>query len=106
MPHYPRHILQSTLHRRLLLRVLLTGTVLPPLSAFAGFNFFLSEYTASRSELQAQIARRFPVRQRYAELFTVDLRDPQLGLDANANRAAITAQATSSASSTRWWASR
>ena len=57
----------------------------------AGFNFFTSEYTASREELQAQIAKRFPVQQRYAEIFTVALRDPQLGLDARANRAAITA---------------
>jgi hypothetical protein len=31
------------------------------------------------------------VQQRYAEIFTVALRDPQLGLDARANRAAITA---------------
>jgi hypothetical protein len=75
----------------------MAGAALPPLSAVAGFNFFLSEYTASRSELQAQVARRFPVRQRYAELFTIDLRelrDPQLALDADAGRAAITARLT------------
>ena len=29
---------------------------------------------------QAEMARRFPLQQRYAELFTVTLRDPQLGL--------------------------
>ena len=62
-----------------------------PFAALAGFNFFTSEYTASREELQAQIAKRFPVQQRYAEIFTVGLRDPQLGLDARSNRAAITA---------------
>lgn len=62
-----------------------------PASTLAGFNFFTSEYTASRDELQAQIARRFPVNQRYAEIFTVGLRDPQLRLDAQRNRAAITA---------------
>ncbi len=61
-----------------------------PLAALAGFNFFTSEYTASREELQAQVAKRFPVRQRYAEIFTVSLRDPQLALDARSNRAAIT----------------
>ncbi len=62
-----------------------------PLAAFAGFNFFTSEYTASRAELQAQVAKRFPVQQRYAEIFSVLLRDPQLTLDARSNRAAISA---------------
>ncbi len=80
------------LSRRRLLRALLGAAALPlPFAALAGFNFFTSEYTASRDELQAQIARRFPLAQRYAEIFTVTLRDPQLGLDARANRAAITA---------------
>lgn len=78
--------------RRRLLRALLGAAALPaPLAALAGFNFFTSEYTASRAELQAQIAKRFPVQQRYAEVFTVALRDPQLSLDARSNRAAITA---------------
>ncbi|MDM0087322.1 MULTISPECIES: DUF1439 domain-containing protein [unclassified Variovorax] len=65
-----------------------------PLAALAGFNFFTSEYTIGRDELQAQIAKRFPVRQRYAELFSVSLRDPQLTLDPAANRAGITANMT------------
>jgi hypothetical protein len=78
--------------RRLLLRALFGAAALPaPFAALAGFNFFTSEYTASRQELQAQIAKHFPVQQRYAEIFTVGLRDPQLGLDARSNRAAITA---------------
>jgi len=75
-------------------RRMLSGTLLGalwPFAADAGFNFFTSEYTASRDELQAQIAKRFPVRQRYAEIFTVGLSDPQLGLDARSNRAALTA---------------
>ena len=81
--------------RRWVLRALLGATVLQsPLSALAGFNFFLSEYTATRDELQAQIAKRFPVAERYAEIFMVGLRDPQLGLDARGNRAAITATLT------------
>jgi hypothetical protein len=80
--------------RRLFLRLATGGLAIPALPAFAGFNFFLSEYTATRAELQAQIDKRFPVRQRYAELFTVELRDPRLGLDAPANRAAITARMT------------
>ena len=78
--------------RRSLLQALLAAAAAPaPFAALAGFNFFTSEYTASREELQAQIAKRFPVQQRYAEIFTVGLREPQLGLDAKANRAAITA---------------
>jgi hypothetical protein len=78
--------------RRVLLRALLGAAALPaPFAALAGFNFFTSEYTASRQELQAQIARHFPVQRHYAEIFTVGLRDPQLGLDARTNRAAITA---------------
>jgi hypothetical protein len=82
----------SLFSRRVLLRALLGAAAVPaPFAALAGFNFFTSEYTASREELQAQIAKRFPLQQRYAEIFTVGLRDPQLGLDANANRAAITA---------------
>lgn len=83
---------RSPSSRRRLLRALLGAAALPaPLAALAGFNFFTSEYTASRAELQAQIAKRFPVQQRYAEVFTVALRDPQLSLDARSNRAAITA---------------
>ena len=77
--------------RRLVLRALLGGAASAPIAALAGFNFFTSEYTASREELQAQVAKRFPVQQRYAEIFTVGLRDPQLSLDARTNRAAITA---------------
>lgn len=81
--------------RRRLLGALLGVAALPaPLAALAGFNFFTSEYTASRDELQAQVAKRFPVQQRYAEFFTVSLRDPQLSLDARNNRAAITAMLT------------
>lgn len=78
--------------RRRLLRAL-AGAALPlPFAARAGFNFFTSEYTATRDELQAAIARQFPVQQRYAELFTVGLRDPQLALHPHTNRAEITAR--------------
>lgn len=67
------------------------GTLLP-WHAEAAFNFWNSEYTASRAELQAMIARQFPVSQRYAEIASVALSDPQLDLNAAANRAAITAR--------------
>ncbi|MES2249377.1 MAG: DUF1439 domain-containing protein [Pseudomonadota bacterium] len=81
--------------RRRVLRALLGAAALPaPFAALAGFNFFTNEYTATREELQSQIAKRFPVAERYAEIFMVGLRDPQLGLDGRTNRAAITATLT------------
>ena len=63
-----------------------------PWRAGAAFNFWTSEYTATRSELQAMIAKQFPVSQRYADIVLVALSDPQLDLNAPANRAAITAR--------------
>jgi hypothetical protein len=71
------------------MRLLAAVGSLPAWPALAGFNFFTSEYTASREELQAELARRFPLRQGYGELFTVTLTDPVLGLDPASNRAAI-----------------
>ena len=71
--------------------VIALGTALP-WSAWAGFNFWTSEYTASRFELQAMIAKRFPLSQQYAQIVTVGLSQPQLGLNAAANRAVITAR--------------
>ena len=93
-PSSPHAALSLSTHRRSVLKVLVGATVAAPFAALAGFNFFTSEYTIGRDELQAQIAKRFPVRQRYAELFSVDLRDPKLTLDAAGNRAAITALMT------------
>jgi hypothetical protein len=61
-----------------------------PWRAGAAFNFWTSEYTATRAELQAMIAKQFPIAQRYADIVSVSLSDPQLGLNAAANRAAIT----------------
>jgi hypothetical protein len=65
-----------------------------PWRARAGFEFWTNEYTATRAELQAMIDRQFPMSQRYAEFVSVALSDPRLGLDAAANRAAITARVT------------
>jgi hypothetical protein len=62
-----------------------------PRSPLAAFDFFRSEYSATKAELQAALAQRFPLRQRYAELFTVTLRNPQLGLDPENNRLSVTA---------------
>ncbi|MEO8154733.1 MAG: DUF1439 domain-containing protein [Rhizobacter sp.] len=81
MPHYTRrHLCMAA-----------AGAALP-WRAWAEFNFWNSEYTATRSELQAMIAKQFPRSQRYAEIFSVTLSDPQLGLNAVTNRAAITAR--------------
>ena len=63
-----------------------------PWRAWAGFNFWTSEYTATRSELQAMLAKQFPRSQRYAGIVTLVLSDPQLGLNAVANRVVITAR--------------
>ena len=93
MTHRPT--LPAPPSRRTVLHELAGAAVLQaPLAAFAGFNFFTNEYTVSRDELQAQVVRHFPVSQRYAQIFTVNLRDPQLSLDAAGNRPAITALMT------------
>ena len=63
-----------------------------PWQARAGFNFWESAYTATRAELQAMVEKQFPLSQRYAEIVSVTLSQPQLELDAAANRAAITAR--------------
>ncbi len=63
-----------------------------PWHAWAGFNFWDSEFTATRSELQAMIATRFPLSQRYARILTVTLSDPRLALNAATNRAALMAR--------------
>jgi hypothetical protein len=60
--------------------------------ALAGFNFFSGEYTVTRAELQRLIARRFPLTRGYGALFSVSLSDPQLSLDAAANRIAVAAK--------------
>ena len=77
--------------RRQLRALLAMPAVALATPARAGFNIWESEYTLGRDELQALVAQRFPVRQRYANVFSVALRDPKLALDAQRNRAAITA---------------
>ena len=95
MPYRSRPLTApASSERRRWLRALGAIAAGGPFAALAGFNFFTSEYTIGRDELQAQIAKRFPVRQRYAELFSVNLREPRLVLDAAGNRAAITALMT------------
>ena len=88
-PPLPRPCSQSrSAARRQALHALALGLTLPGLlrPAQAGFNFFTSEYTASRAELERELGKQFPQQRGYGALFTVVLRDPQLGLDAAANR--------------------
>lgn len=80
----------ETARRRLCLAALGTLGAVLPWRVWAGFNFWNSEYTATHAELQAMVARQFPLAQRYAEIVTVGLSEPRLGLNAAANRAAIT----------------
>ncbi|MEH3085978.1 MAG: DUF1439 domain-containing protein [Xylophilus ampelinus] len=69
------------------------GGLLLPAAARAGYNVWTGEYTVPRAELQAEIAKRFPVSLRYLQLLEVRLTQPQLGLDAAANRATVQALA-------------
>ena len=77
--------------RRPLLRAALAATLLPALClpARAGLNLLLNEFSATRDELQAELARRFPIMRRYGDLASVSLHDPQLALDGSANRATL-----------------
>lgn len=80
--------------RRPLLRAALAAIWVPALClqarpARAGLNLLLNEFTVTRDELQAELARRFPITRRYGELASVSLHDPQLVLDGNANRATL-----------------
>lgn len=68
------------------------GLCLLPLAASAGYNFWTGEYTLSRAELQAQMLKHFPKQLRYGELFEVQMTDPQLTLDAPANRVGLAVQ--------------
>lgn len=80
--------------RRPLLRAVLATILVPALCvqarpARAGLNLLLNEFTATRDELQAELARRFPIARRYGELASVSLHDPRLALDDRANRATL-----------------
>ena len=55
----------DALSRRCLLRLIGSAAMLPiPTFALARFDFFLSEYSATRAELQAALSRRFPLQKR------------------------------------------
>lgn len=80
--------------RRPLMRAALAAILVPALCvlarpARAGLNLLSNEFTATRDELQAELARLFPIARRYGELASVTLNDPQLALDGGANRATL-----------------
>ena len=60
-----------------------------PRRAHAGLDLLANEFSASRDELQAELARRFPITRRYGDVAEVSLHDPQLALDGAANRATL-----------------
>jgi len=69
--------------------LLFPALCLPARPARAGLNLLLNEFTVTRDELQAELARRFPIARRYGELASVSLQNPQLALDGSANRATL-----------------
>lgn len=84
----------SPIGRRPFLRVALSAIFppalcLPARPARAGLNLLLNEFTATRNELQSELARRFPITRRYGELVSVSLHNPRLALDGSANRATL-----------------
>ena len=81
-----RPVSSGVLSRRALLGA---GVALASARAWAGYNFFSGTYTLTRDELQRLIAKRFPLTRGHGDLFNVSLSDPQLSLDAAANRIAI-----------------
>lgn len=80
-----------------MLRAALAAILAPALGmqarpSHAGLNLLLNEFTVTRDELQAELARHFPIARRYGDLASVSLHDPQLALDGSANRATLTSR--------------
>jgi len=93
MAAVPFHrIAPSVTYRTRTRRALLgMGVALAASQALAGFNFFTGKYTLTRDELQQLLVRRFPLTRGHGMLINVTLSDPQLSLEAAANRVAIAA---------------
>ncbi len=62
--------------------------------ARSGYNIWTGTYTVTRDEVQAGIAKRFPVGLRYMEMFEVKLASPRVALLPQSNRLAVTVDAT------------
>lgn len=55
-------------------------------ASWAAYNIWTNEYTFARQDLQTAIATQFPRKLRYMEMFDVNLSNPRLSLDQQANR--------------------
>ena len=60
----------------------------------AGYNIWTGTYTVSRDEVQAGVAKRFPVSLRYLEMFEVKLASPRVALLPQTNRLTVTVDAS------------
>ena len=79
------------LRRHFLQLAVLSAAGLTGRFAHAGYNVWTGEFTVPATDLTTQIQRRFPVRLRYADIFTLQLNNPVLALDAERNRVMVTA---------------
>lgn len=64
------------------------GAVLGPLPrlAHAAYNIWTGEYTMTRPEIEAAVGKRFPTTLRYGQLLAIELTNPQLQFNPQANR--------------------
>jgi hypothetical protein len=69
-------------------RRVVMAALLPLLLAACSGAFLPRSITLSEAELQAQLQRRFPLQRSVFELYDLQLSDPRLRLDAQANRLA------------------
>lgn len=64
------------------------GLTLAPfaMSARAAYNIWTGEYTMTRPEIESAVGKRFPTTLRYGQLLAVELTNPQLQFNPQANR--------------------
>lgn len=54
--------------------------------ARAAYNIWTGEYTMTRKEIEAAVGKRFPTTLNYGQLLSVELTNPQIGFNPQANR--------------------
>lgn len=86
----PRITKTMRIVKRIIATITILGCIAQP--AIAGYNVWTNEYTLSRQELQSVIVRQFPTQLRYAEVFDVQVSDPQLQFAPERNRLITTVQ--------------
>ncbi len=62
------------------------ATLLRPVFAASGYNFWNNEFTFSREDMQTAVASRFPVTAQYSQLMDIRLANPLLSLDPDRSR--------------------